>query len=392
VTHVDEPDIEASGLLDGLEGAEREERAELVTWLLGKGFTVEEIAGSFSPVLLASRRLIGDDGTYVSTQDIADESGADIEMVHRAQRAVGLPIEEDVDEAVYLQADGEAVVHALTFIKMGFDPDLLLEGMRTLAEGLSNAAELMRSTALATVMHPGATELQMAQGSEEVVGAVAPLIAPMVGEMLLVQLRHAMQNEAVNASERASGVPVPGARRIAVAFADMVDFTRLGEAVEPEKLEALSHRLATLARDVAEPPVRFVKTIGDAVMLVSPEPAPLLDAMLRLAGEADADPAFPRLRVGVAIGDAVSRAGDWFGSPVNRASRVTAAARPGTVLVTERVRRRDRRRRGIHVVLRRQPPAQRAHRGHQALPGAPAPSLTNRCRRRRHPASWMHGR
>ena len=374
MTHVDEPDIEASGLLDGLEGAEREERAELVTWLLGKGFTVEEIAGSFSPVLLASRRLIGDDGTYVSTQDIADESGADIEMVHRAQRAVGLPIEEDVDEAVYLQADGEAVVHALTFIKMGFDPDLLLEGMRTLAEGLSNAAELMRSTALATVMHPGATELQMAQGSEEVVGAVAPLIAPMVGEMLLVQLRHAMQNEAVNASERASGVPVPGARRIAVAFADMVDFTRLGEAVEPEKLEALSHRLATLARDVAEPPVRFVKTIGDAVMLVSPEPAPLLDAMLRLAGEADADPAFPRLRVGVAIGDAVSRAGDWFGSPVNRASRVTAAARPGTVLVTERVRRRDRRRRGIHVVLRRQPPAQRAHRGHQALPGAPAPS------------------
>lgn len=338
MTPVAEPDIEASGLLDDLEGAERDERAELVTWLMGKGFTVEQIAGSFSPVLLASRRLIGDDGTYVSTRDIAEEAGVDVEMVHRVQRAVGLPTVEDVDEAVYLQADGEAVVHATTFVKMGFDPDLLLEGMRTLAEGLSNAAELLRSTALATVIYPGATKLQMAQGSEEVVGAAAPLIAPMVGEMLLVQLRHAMQNEAVSASERASGNPLPGAREIAVAFADLVDFTRLGEAVEPERLEELAHRLATMARDVAVPPVRFVKTIGDAVMLVCPDPVPLLDAMLELAGAAEADPGFPRLRVGIAYGDAVSRAGDWFGSPVNRASRVTAAARPGTVLVTARVR------------------------------------------------------
>jgi adenylate cyclase len=34
---------------------------------------------------------------------------------------------------------------------------------------------------------------------------------------------------------------------------------------------------------------------------------------------------------------AVSRAGDWFGSPVNVASRVTGVARPGTVLVADSV-------------------------------------------------------
>ena len=33
------------------------------------------------------------------------------------------------------------------------------------------------------------------------------------------------------------------------------------------------------------------------------------------------------------VGKAVSRAGDWFGSPVNVASRVAQSARPGTVLV-----------------------------------------------------------
>jgi adenylate cyclase len=48
--------------------------------------------------------------------------------------------------------------------------------------------------------------------------------------------------------------------------------------------------------------------------------------------------ALPRLRVGVASGWAVSRAGDWYGSPVNMASRVTGTAPPGVVLVTESAR------------------------------------------------------
>jgi adenylate cyclase len=34
----------------------------------------------------------------------------------------------------------------------------------------------------------------------------------------------------------------------------------------------------------------------------------------------------------------VSRAGDWFGSSVNLASRVTGTARPGTILVSESAR------------------------------------------------------
>ena len=216
---------------------------------------------------------------------------------------------------MFLRADGEAVLHTAKFLELGFDPDQLLQVTRTLAEGLSNAAEMMRYTALATVLQPGATELETAKGSEVVVAAAAPLLGPMIEDMLLLQLRHALETEAVNASERASGKPLPGAREVAVAFADMVDFTRLGEAVEPEELERLSHQLADMARDVVVPPVRFVKTIGDAVMLVSPDPVPLLEAMLALAGAAEADPTFPRLRVGMAFGDAVSRAGDWFGSP-----------------------------------------------------------------------------
>jgi adenylate cyclase len=97
--------------------------------------------------------------------------------------------------------------------------------------------------------------------------------------------------------------------------------------------------LEALAAEVAAPPVRLVKTIGDAAMLASPEPEPLLDAALDLIDAADADGAdFPSLRAGVARGLAVPRAGDWFGQPVNLASRITSIARPGSVLTEREVR------------------------------------------------------
>ncbi len=193
-------------------------------------------------------------------------------------------------------------------------------------------------TALAVILKPGATELDIAKASQALASQIAPRLGPMIEAMMFMQLRHSMETEAVNASERAAGAPLPGARQVAVAFADLVGFTRLGEAVPPEELGQLSDRLAELARDIAAPPVRLVKTIGDAVMFVCPDPAPLLDAVLKLVEVTDSDNDFPRLRAGVAAGSAVSRAGDWFGSPVNAASRVTGVARPGSVLAAESVR------------------------------------------------------
>jgi adenylate cyclase len=101
----------------------------------------------------------------------------------------------------------------------------------------------------------------------------------------------------------------------------------------------VARRLAEVAGDVVEPPVRLVKTIGDAVMLVSLEPAALVDAALDLVAAADADGSeLPQLRAGVAVGEAVAYGGDWYGRPINLASRLTSIARPSSVLATEAVR------------------------------------------------------
>lgn len=324
-------------LLEGLEGTARTERAELLRWLFEQGITAEEIRATNPPLLLATRHIIGDDGTYVSTREISETHGIDLGLLQQVQRAIGLVRVDDPDAVVHMRADGEAAAFAQRFVEVGLDPELVVLVVRVLAEGLSRTAEVMRYSALSAIMRPGASELEIAQASKALVTEIAPMLGPMIQHMLFMQLRHMMETEAVNAAERAAGKPLPGARRISVAFADLVGFTRIGEAVTPEELGHLANRLAILARDMTVPPVRFIKTIGDAVMFVSPEPQPLLDVVVKLVEAVDSDNDFPRLRAGVASGMAVSRAGDWFGSPVNVASRVTSVARPGTVLAADSV-------------------------------------------------------
>ncbi|ARG59755.1 adenylate/guanylate cyclase domain-containing protein [Mycobacterium kansasii] len=336
--HVPEPvGRDIADLLDGLDGTARAERAELIAWLLEQGITADEIRLATPPLLLATRRLIGDDGTYVSAREISETYGIDLALLQRVQRAIGLARVDDPDAAVHMRADGEAAATAQRFVELGLNPDQIVMVVRVLAEGLSHAAEVMRYTALSAIMRPGVTEVQIAQASQALVSRIVPLLGPMIQEMLFMQLRHMMETEAVNAGERAAGKPLPGARQVTVAFADLVGFTKLGEVVSAEELGHLAGRLAELARDLTAPPVRFIKTIGDAVMFVCPDPVPLLDTVLKLVEVVDTDAAFPRLRAGVASGMAVSRAGDWFGSPVNAASRVTGVARPGTVLVADSV-------------------------------------------------------
>jgi adenylate cyclase len=75
-------------------------------------------------------------------------------------------------------------------------------------------------------------------------------------------------------------------------------------------------------------------------MLVSSEGGAMTDAALRLveASEEEGED-FPRLRAGVARGPALLRSGDYYGRAVNLASRITAIAKPGSVLVDPAAKR-----------------------------------------------------
>ena len=331
------PDLEALGLLDDLQGPARQERVDLIGWLLARGFDVEQIRGEFSPMLLPAIRMIGDDGTLVSPREISESSGVSLELLQRLHRAVGLVRAENPDARLLSRADAESVLEAARLVDLGLDPEQVVLIVRLLMDGLTGAAATMRQAALRASLHPGATELELAEAIEALAHDADPVLGPMVDALLRLALRHSVETEAINAVERSAGT-LPGAREVAVAFADLVGFTQLGEQMPPEDLGVVAFRLADLAHEVVASPVQFVKTIGDAVMLVCSDPLKLLLTVLDLVDAAAADD-FPRLRVGLAFGHAVNRAGDWYGSPVNLASRVTGVAPASTVRVTEPARK-----------------------------------------------------
>jgi len=152
-------------------------------------------------------------------------------------------------------------------------------------------------------------------------------------------MQQLLRTDVLGIAERTSG-KVSDRTDTAVAFADLVGFTELGETVDVEELGGLAGRLSKMASEVVEQPVRVVKQIGDAVMFVSPDAAAAVSTCLELIERAEAEENFPPLRAGVAFGPAINRWGDWFGSTVNVASRLTGRARPGAVLVSDTVKER----------------------------------------------------
>jgi adenylate cyclase len=329
-------ELEALGLLEGLHGRVRRERADLAQWLLAQGFTPDQIRSAFSPMLLAANRMIGDDGSSVSAQQVSQSSGVNLELLQELHHAIGLVRTEDPDAVVQSRADAEAVLNAARLVDIGLDPAQVILIVRQLMDGLTGAAVMMRRAALQALLHPGATELELAKAFEALAHDAEPLLGPIAADLLRFALRHSFETEAISAFERAAGT-LPGAREVAVAFADIVGFTELGEQISPEDLGFVAVRLADLTRELVSHPVQFVKTIGDAVMMVCSEPRKLLITVLDLIDAAAAED-LPRLRVGLAFGRAVNHAGDWYGSPVNLASRVTDAAPAGTVWVADSAR------------------------------------------------------
>jgi adenylate cyclase len=80
---------------------------------------------------------------------------------------------------------------------------------------------------------------------------------------------------------------------------------------------------------------RVIKTVGDEVLFVAIGAAPAAAIALDLVQAMADDDLLPDVRVGMASGPVISRLGDVFGTTVNRASRLTAVAKPRTVVVDD---------------------------------------------------------
>lgn len=334
-------DFAAAGLLDGIgDEAAREARLELLRDLEEKGFGLEELRAAAAegrlPLLQVEHALEGTTERYTMAE-VAEKSGLALEQLRAVNRAVGLA-RPDPDDRAFTDIDVAGARNAHKALEAGLPEADLIEITRVNSRAAASVARAAFGAVGEAFSQAGDTERELALRYAEATRALTPLLAESLERMLLIHLRE-LARQAVVTEEHLSSGHLPGVAEISVCFADLVGFTRLGEELQPEEIGALGERLGALAADLAEPPVRLVKTIGDAAMLVSSDPDPLVHTALELVAAAEAEGGdFPQLRAGAAFGPGLPRAGDWYGRPVNLASRVTGVARRSSVLVTQELR------------------------------------------------------
>jgi adenylate cyclase len=274
--------------------------------------------------MLPIERALAGPAQYTA-REVSDRSGVALEFVLRIRHALGVA-KPDPDERSFSDHDLEAAKLFGRLLEAGIDAEGLLDVARLFARGLSAGADAVRGLVGRPLLEAGLGERELAMRNAQILDQTLPLTGPLLAYVMRVELLEHIRNEVVGLAEMRSEGRVPGSRDVAVCFADIVGFTPLGERLSIAEIGELASRLEDLAAEVVEPPVRLVKTIGDAVMLVSEEVDPAAETALRLLEELRADEDSPSLRAGIAYGTAVNRSGDWYGATVNRASRLAAAA------------------------------------------------------------------
>jgi adenylate cyclase len=328
---------EAERLLDDcIDDASRAARRQLLEKLHGDGVPLEDLRRAVEQgrlALLPVERLLASDPRYTA-REISDQSGLELELFQAHRRALGLAV-PGPDERVYGHEDLEAARMATQHRAAGLPDDEAMKAQRVLGRGMARYAEAIRTLVGDTFLEGGTDEHELAHRLERVSRILLPLAGPWLEHVFALHMREVLRQEIVTAEQLASG-RAGASRDTAVAFADLVGFTELGETIPSEELGSVADRLSLLAEDAIEPPAKIMKEIGDAVMLVAPEPAALVETALRLVE--GGEEGLPAIRAGVAFGPAVNRWGDWYGSTVNIASRLTERARPGSVLATAEVK------------------------------------------------------
>jgi len=332
-------DWESEGLLEGLESDdERSARRELLDHLADDGCSVDELREAIEEdrlALLPMERLILRDRCY-TIAEAAEKTGLSDDYLRRNWRAIGLS-EPAADESTHTDENIEGMQGVKAMLDAGASEREMLELTRLVGDSAARIADAIMRVFGGVFLKPGDTERDVALRMLDVAQITRPFAAPLMAGPLEAHFVEVLRQETIGRIEREHG-RVPGARSVSICFADMVDFTSLSEDLDVDELGQVTQRFGDLTGELAQPPVRLVKTIGDEAMLASEDAAALVEASLELIEAADQDDLLPSLRAGAAAGQALRRAGDWYGRPVNLAARITAAAPVGGLVANDALR------------------------------------------------------
>lgn len=268
-------------------------------------------------------------GLDLDLADVAREAGCDPDQVKAIYEGLGLRV---TDLAGF--GDGDValtslVVHDTSGIVDTIGPQLL----RVAGSALTRLAEATVAAYVQDVEHrDDATRDLLAEADQN---ALASALVGVLGDALPTVFRHHMWTAVRRQRSAQSGVVAPEIVRLAIGFVDLVGFTSMSRFATPAGLIATIEHFERTAFDVAlRHGGRIVKSIGDEVMIAAADAPTVAAIALELIESTGDDPSVAP-RGGVSAGEVLFRLGDYYGSVVNLASRLTAEAVPGEVLTDQ---------------------------------------------------------
>jgi|SRR6187402_1280434 len=316
-------------------------QARVVSRMRERGYSLEDLKEAGREGRLAfgfTEELFSGADEAVTIEQAAEETGLEPELVERILVILGTP----KGQRELSPEDLAAMRHCARVLAAGFPLVAFLQLVRVYAQSMRRIADaevrLFHLYVHEPLIRDAVPELEMAEEMGELAGDILPLAAPLTDYLHQRYLRFFVEQDVVGHMESDSAMDTAeielGHVHVTLCFIDLTGFTRYTE--EEGDIEALdvvesfvANVEATLPREAT-----IVKTIGDEVMVVSPDAASLTEWAVAFLSRF---PQRPQPRVGIHYGDAVYRDGDYFGSQVNLAHRIVNRALAGEVLVTDAV-------------------------------------------------------
>jgi adenylate cyclase len=331
----------ADGLLpvaDGKWTAAAAAQARVIARMRERGYTVDAIREAAAGGRLAFGRAEDlfqvPDGSY-TREEAAELTGLEPELIERLMTLLGTPMTAD---AMLNEEDLRAMRHCANVLSSGFPLVAFLQLVRVYAQSIRRVADaevrLFHLYVHEPLMQEEVPPLEIAEEMGSLAADLLPVSGPLMEYMHNRYLRFYIEQDVVGHMEADIGGAGRGLARVSMTFCfvDLTGFTRYTEEEGDEEALDLIERFTDTVEATLPSEATIVKTIGDEVMVVSPEPASLTEwaaGFLALFQER------PQPRVGIHHGAAVFRDGDYFGGDVNLAHRVVSRALGGEVLVTQ---------------------------------------------------------
>ncbi|MCU1590767.1 MAG: adenylate/guanylate cyclase [Frankiales bacterium] len=261
----------------------------------------------------------------LTRDEVVSRAGVELAEAEGIWAAMGFP-QVPPDEVAFTELDVDALRTAVALRDSGVvDTDTLLVLARAMGQGLARLAE-----AQVGVFKGRAADLTPEQAHEQAEAAAQDVLPGL--ERLMV---HVWRRQFAAATERSFASLLGGGHPVlAVGFVDLVGFTQTSRESDARDLAALLEQFEReTSLRVTAFGGRVIKMLGDEVLFVTDDICGAAEVALATVAAHAQDQRLPEVRAGLALGPVLDRLGDIYGEPVNLASRLTAEARPSSVLV-----------------------------------------------------------